>query len=130
MWLSQWQGSGLVPVKHSDARSAGSCAQGCPLGPVLAQLRLGAPPVSQRIANMTTKPLVVVLTHGGPIDLSEMAASPRVSPSALRMAVHAWSARSNGTVVSNLQWTSLAPAPAARGCTGQPGVALPSRPAT
>ncbi|PRW58847.1 putative beta-D-xylosidase 7 [Chlorella sorokiniana] len=32
----------------------------------------------QRIANSTTKPLVVVLTHGGPIDLSEMVASPRV----------------------------------------------------
>ncbi len=37
-----------------------------------------SPPL-QRIANLTTKPLVVVLTHGGPIDLSEMAASPRVS---------------------------------------------------
>lgn len=37
---------------------------------------------------MTTKPLVVVLTHGGPIDLSEMVASPRVS--CLCMAGWSW----------------------------------------
>lgn len=32
----------------------------------------------QALATLTTKPLVVVLIHGGPIDVSDMVASPRV----------------------------------------------------
>ena len=32
----------------------------------------------QRVAERSTKPLVVVLVHGGPLDVSELAASPRV----------------------------------------------------
>ena len=30
------------------------------------------------MASLTTKPLVVVLVHGGPLDISPMVASPRV----------------------------------------------------
>jgi len=33
----------------------------------------------QALASRTTKPLVVVLVHNGPIDVSELQASPRVA---------------------------------------------------
>lgn len=32
----------------------------------------------QKVAGLTTKPLVVVLVHGGPLDISPMVASTRV----------------------------------------------------
>lgn len=32
----------------------------------------------QRVTDLTTKPIIVVLVHGGPLDVSEMEATPRV----------------------------------------------------
>lgn len=51
----------------------------CAPRPLSCHLPLALPQqLAQRVAAATTKPLVVVLVHGGPLDVSELAASPRV----------------------------------------------------
>lgn len=92
---SWWKGRAMTAPLSSCWKHRSSCGgcvgNGClqlllPVDQpphVHATLPSPLPPVSiyqlmQRIAAATTKPLIVVLVHGGPLDVSELAASSRV----------------------------------------------------
>lgn len=60
---------------HADGQAAATQRLQLPANPRRATS--GNPPV-QAVARSTTKPLIVVLFHGGPLDVSDMLDSPRV----------------------------------------------------
>ena len=61
---------------HADGQAAAAQRLHLPASPQCATS--GTPPLVQAVAKGTSKPLIVVLFHGGPLDVSEMLDSPRV----------------------------------------------------